>query len=83
MTDQLSTLLSEQRRFPPPAEFAARAAATPELYRRAKADRLAFWEAEARTLEWMTPWSRVLEWTPPHAKWFRAAEYYGGRGTSL
>jgi acetyl-CoA synthetase len=70
MTDQLATLLSEQRRFPPSAEFVARAVATPELYRRAKADRLAFWEAEARTLEWMTPWSRVLEWTPPHAKWF-------------
>jgi acetyl-CoA synthetase len=70
MTDQLATLLSEQRRFPPSAEFVARAVATPELYHRAKADRLAFWEAEARTLEWMTPWSRVLEWTPPHAKWF-------------
>jgi len=74
MTDQLSTLLSEQRRFPPPAAFAAQAAATSELYRRAKADRLAFWEAEARTLEWMTPWSRVLEWTPPHAKWFVGGE---------
>jgi len=70
MTDQLATLLSEQRRFPPPPEFAARAAATPELYRQAKADRLRFWEDQARTLDWMQPWSRVLEWKPPHAKWF-------------
>ena len=70
MTDQLATLLSEQRRFAPPADFAAKAAATPELYQRAASDRLAFWEAEARALDWSEPWSRVLEWTPPHAKWF-------------
>jgi acetyl-CoA synthetase len=70
MTDQLSTLLSEQRRFPPPPDFAARAQAQPELYARARADRLAFWEAEARTLDWLAPWSRVLEWKPPHAQWF-------------
>ncbi len=70
MTDQLATLLSEQRKFPPPAPFAAAALAQPALYERARADRLAFWEAEARTLEWMTPWSRVLDWKLPHAKWF-------------
>ena len=68
MPDQLDTLLSEQRRFPPPADFAERAAATPELYRRAAADPLAFWEAEARTLEWSAPWTSVLEWKPPHAQ---------------
>ncbi|MGH7517876.1 MAG: acetate--CoA ligase [Gemmatimonadales bacterium] len=67
---QLDTLLSEQRRFPPPAEFAARATATRELYERAGRDRLQFWADEARTLEWITPWSRVLDWTLPHAKWF-------------
>jgi len=70
MTDQLSTLLSEQRRFPPPAGFAAKAAGTAELYRRAAADRLGFWEEQARALDWSTPWSKVLEWKPPHAKWF-------------
>ncbi len=70
MTDQISTLLSERRRFPPPAGFAARAAATPELYRQANSDRLGFWEAQARELEWLQPWNSVLEWTPPHAKWF-------------
>ncbi|NOT09715.1 MAG: acetate--CoA ligase [Gemmatimonadales bacterium] len=70
MTDQLATLLSEQRRFPPPVGFAARALATEKLYRKAQADRLGFWEDEAKTLDWMAPWSRVLEWTSPHAKWF-------------
>src|SRR5439155_2112928 len=70
MTDQLDTLLSEQRRFPPPAEFAKAAAAQPELYQRAGADRLGFWESEARALLWSKPWSKVLEWQAPHAKWF-------------
>jgi acetyl-CoA synthetase len=69
MTDQLATLLSEQRRFPPPPEFAARAAATEALYR-AGAEPERFWAEQARALDWITPWSRVLEWTPPHAKWF-------------
>ena len=73
-TSQLATLLTEQRRFPPPAEFAARAKARPELYQRAKADRLKFWEDEARALDWIAPWKKVLEWTPPHAKWFVGGE---------
>ncbi|HEX5005385.1 MAG TPA: acetate--CoA ligase [Gemmatimonadales bacterium] len=70
MTDQLDTLLSEERRFPPSAEFAARAAGTQAMYEAAARDRLAFWEEQARALEWITPWSSVLTWTPPHARWF-------------
>jgi acetyl-CoA synthetase len=68
--DQLSTLLSEQRRFPPSADFAVQAIARSDLYERARADRLAFWEDQARTLDWTAPWSKVLEWKLPHAKWF-------------
>jgi acetyl-CoA synthetase len=70
MTDQIDTLLSETRRFPPPAEFAKAAAAKSEIYGAAKHDRLRFWEDQARALEWIKPWKTVLEWTPPHAKWF-------------
>ncbi len=70
MSSQLDTLLSEQRRFPPPAEFARQANATPALYERARADRLGFWAEQAAALDWMAPWQTVLEWTPPHAKWF-------------
>jgi acetyl-CoA synthetase len=70
MTDQIDTLLSEQRRFPAPAEFAARAAATQELYDRAARDREGFWEEQARALDWIAPWTRVLDWQPPHARWF-------------
>ncbi len=70
MTDQLSTLLTETRRFAPAPEFSAAALAQPGLYDAARADRLRFWEDQAKTLEWMKPWNTVLEWTPPHAKWF-------------
>jgi acetyl-CoA synthetase len=70
MADQLDTLLSEHRRFPPTAAFTAAAVATQATYDRARDDRLGFWEDEARRLEWFTPWHEVLEWTPPHAKWF-------------
>ncbi|HZE76428.1 MAG TPA: acetate--CoA ligase [Gemmatimonadales bacterium] len=70
MTDQLETLLTEQRRFPPPAEFSAQANAKPDLYERTKRDRLGFWAEQALELDWIAPWSQVLEWNPPHAKWF-------------
>jgi acetyl-CoA synthetase len=70
MTQQIDALLSEARRFPPPPEFAAQALAKPELYERAKRDRLAFWAEQALTLDWLAPWTSVLEWNPPHAKWF-------------
>ncbi len=70
MTDQLDTLLSEQRRFPPAAAFAAQANATAALYEAAARDREGFWAEQARALEWMRPWDRVLDWKLPHAKWF-------------
>jgi acetyl-CoA synthetase len=70
MTDQLDTLLSEQRRFPPPAGFAAQATGTPSLYEAAARDSERFWAEQARALDWIRPWERVLEWKLPHAKWF-------------
>jgi len=70
MSDQIDTLLSEDRRFPPPPEFAERAVAKADLYDRARANREAFWAEQAAQLEWIEPWKQVLEWQPPHAKWF-------------
>ena len=70
MSDQLATLLSEQRRFPPPPEFAGRAQATEALFHAAERDREGFWADQAKTLQWFRPWDRILEWSPPHAKWF-------------
>jgi acetyl-CoA synthetase len=71
-SEALSNLLHEERRFPPPDDFAAQANATPALYESAKADRLAFWENQARELiSWDTEFSQVLDWSqPPFAKWF-------------
>jgi acetyl-CoA synthetase len=70
MTDQLETLLSEVRRFPPAPAFAAQANGTAGLHEAAARDAEGFWAEQARALDWMRPWDRVLEWTPPHAKWF-------------
>ncbi|MHB1327007.1 MAG: acetate--CoA ligase [Gemmatimonadales bacterium] len=70
MSDQIETLLDEQRRFPPDAAFAAQATATHALYQQAERDRLAFWAEQADQLEWIERWHTTLEWNPPHAKWF-------------
>ncbi len=70
MTERLATLLTEDRRFPPPPEFAADAVATEALYDAARTDRLGFWAEQARALDWIRPWDEVLRWTPPHAQWF-------------
>src|SRR6202165_340582 len=57
--------------YPPPAEFAANANATAELYEAAEKDRLAFWANQADRLSWETPFSEVLDWSEaPFAKWF-------------
>jgi acetyl-CoA synthetase len=71
----LNSTLRENRVFPPPAEFAAKAhvhsmAEYEELYRRSIADPEAFWDGVARELEWFAPWSKVLDWQLPWAKWF-------------
>jgi acetyl-CoA synthetase len=70
MTDQLDTLLSEQRRFPPPRDFSAAANGTKSLYEAATRDAQGFWADQARMLDWVQPWTQVLEWNLPHAKWF-------------
>ena len=69
MNEQIDTLLSETRRFPPPAAFAARAAATAELYQAGR-DWTKFWAEQAHDLDWISAWTRVLDWQPPHARWF-------------
>ena len=69
--DALDILLSEDRRFPPPDAFRARAVVSDDaIYERAEEDFEAYWAAWAEELDWISPWDRVLEWTPPHAKWF-------------
>jgi acetyl-CoA synthetase len=75
MAGEIESVLQEQRVFPPPAEFAARArvrsmAQYEELARRAADDPELFWAEIAAELHWQEPWSNVLEWSLPDAKWF-------------
>ncbi|MFG6475108.1 acetate--CoA ligase [Microbacterium sp. P06] len=75
MSSQIDHLLSETRRFAPPADFAATAIGTAELYERAAADREGFWVDQARELHWHTPFTQGLDWSnPPFATWFADGE---------
>jgi acetyl-CoA synthetase len=68
---EIADLLQEDRTFPPPREFQAKANIKDEgVYARAEKDPEGFWASFASELEWFTPWTKVLEWKPPHAKWF-------------
>ncbi|MEN3535073.1 acetate--CoA ligase [Microbispora sp. ZYX-F-249] len=68
--ETLSNLLSETRRFEPPADLASAANVTADAYEEAARDRLAFWERAAERLTWAERWDTTLEWEPPFAKWF-------------
>lgn len=72
MTEQnISNLSREDRTFDPPAELAAAANVTADVYETAAADRPAFWGEQAKRLDWGTPFTEVLDWSnPPFAKWF-------------
>ncbi|MGH2450781.1 MAG: acetate--CoA ligase [Candidatus Limnocylindria bacterium] len=67
----LEALAFEERRFPPPAAFAAAAnVRDPAVYQAAERDLEAFWAARAEDLRWSRRWDSVLEWAAPYAKWF-------------
>ena len=72
----IESSLVENRVFPPPADFAAKAhvpslEAYQGLWDRARDDPEGFWGEIAQSLRWSKPWGKVLDWTnPPFAKWF-------------
>ncbi|MBS1769133.1 MAG: acetate--CoA ligase [Acidobacteria bacterium] len=71
----IESVLTEERTFPPSAEFAANAYVKSfqdyeKMYAEAEADLPAFWAKQAEALDWFAPWEKVLDWEPPHAKWF-------------
>ena len=70
--ETIASLLDEERTFPPPAGFAARARVTDRAAAaEAAADPEAFWAARAAELvTWTEPWHTVCEWDLPFAKWF-------------
>ncbi|MCB9915482.1 MAG: acetate--CoA ligase [Planctomycetes bacterium] len=73
---EIESVLHEDRRFPPPAEFQRQArlsspAEYEALYRESIDDPEAFWGRVARELPWMKPFERVLDWSnKPFARWF-------------
>ncbi|MDA1054016.1 MAG: acetate--CoA ligase [Planctomycetota bacterium] len=73
---QIDSVMTEDRLFPPNAEFASRSAigsmaAYQKLYDEAKANPEAFWDKLAKAeLHWFKPYDKVLEWKVPNAKWF-------------
>ncbi len=71
----IDSTLRENRVFPPPAEFSAKAhikslAEYEALYKQSIEDPETFWAGAARELHWFKPWDKVLEWNLPWAKWF-------------
>jgi acetyl-CoA synthetase len=64
----IENLFLEERRYPPPPEFAAQANAQPGIH---DEDFEAFWEREGRArITWVEPFEKLYEWEPPYAKWF-------------
>jgi len=64
----IETHFVEDRRYPPPPEFAAEANAQPDIYER---DFEEFWETEGRErVTWFEPFTTLYEWELPYAKWY-------------
>jgi acetyl-CoA synthetase len=74
--DALENLLTENRQFPPSADFAANAVVKAGEYEEANADRPAFWGKQARELlTWTKDFTKTLDWSnPPFATWFDDGE---------
>jgi acetyl-CoA synthetase len=66
----IDTLLTEERSFPPPADFIRQANAGKLIYNKARKDYVAFWESFASELVWKKKWREGLKWKAPDAKWF-------------
>ena len=72
---QIDNVMKEERLFPPPADFAAKARIGSmeeyeKLYRQAADDLEGFWGNLACELHWFEPFQKVLQWDEPLAKWF-------------
>ena len=71
----IDSTLRENRVFPPPPEFSAKAYIKSldeyeALYKQSIDDPEKFWAGVARDLHWFKPWDKVLDWNLPWAKWF-------------
>jgi len=73
VSDQtIEALFLEERRYPPPPEFAAQANAQPDIYEREFEE---FWETNGRErVSWYEPFTKLLDWELPSAKWYVGAK---------
>jgi acetyl-CoA synthetase len=72
LSQTIETLLGEERRYPPPPEFAAQANAQADIYDLPFEE---LWEREGRErVTWFEPFTGLYEWEAPYAKW-----YLGGK----
>ncbi len=72
---QIVNVMKEERLFPPPKEFAAKAhigsmEQYEKLWKEAAADLEGFWGKMGHEIHWFKPYTKVLEWNEPFAKWF-------------
>jgi len=74
-SQDIDSTLRENRVFPPPPEFSAKAHIQSleqyeALYKQSIDDPEAFWAGVAKDLHWFKPWDKVLDWNLPSAQWF-------------
>ena len=79
-TANITSMLQENRVFPPPKAFAQKAriksmAHYRKLYNESIRQPQKFWGRQAREeLVWFKPWKKVLQWKAPDAKWFAGGQ---------
>jgi acetyl-CoA synthetase len=72
----ITSMLNEERLFPPDKEFSKRAhikslAQYRKIYKESIESPEVFWDKQARNeLVWSQPWKKTLQWKAPNAKWF-------------
>jgi acetyl-CoA synthetase len=74
-SSNITSVLKENRLFPPSEAFVKQANLSPTEYERLTAwadkDPDDFWAEQAKSLHWIKPFTRVLDWSnAPFAKWF-------------
>ena len=79
MTDSIESVLQENRKFPPSAEFSQAAHISSEeqyqeMWQKAKDDPAAFWGEMAENLDWFKKWDSVLDGDMPNTKWFQGGK---------
>jgi acetyl-CoA synthetase len=76
----ITSVMQEDRVFPPPKEFSKHAHITSlaqyrRLYKESTTSPEKFWAKRAKEeLIWFKPWKKTLEWNEPFAKWFSGGQ---------